>query len=112
MDFDEDDEECFLELGSESVLELRGDIFAVGLALRGWKPASVEVRFRPDVRGTWSLEVLGDLGEVRGEGGFERVSSVLLGDAPRMRMDGTVVLLRCLFVGLPHVMNGKAWAVW
>lgn len=71
MDFDDVDEECFLEVDSESVFEDRGDMFSVGLASGGWKPASVAVRFRRDVCGTWSLEVRCDFGDVRVEGASE-----------------------------------------
>lgn len=48
---------------------------------------------------------------MRGDTGSERVPSALSGDAPRIRMDGTVVLSLCLRGGALGLMNEEGWAV-
>lgn len=48
---------------------------------------------------------------MRGDAGSERVPSALLGDAPRIRMDGTVVFSLCSSGGVLGLMNVEGWAM-
>lgn len=47
---------------------------------------------------------------MRGDGGSERVPLALFGDAPRIRMDGTVVLPLCSS-GVLGIINGGGLGV-
>ena len=112
LDFDDPDEECFLELDFDSVFEAWGAMLLVGLSSGEDIPASVDVRLRRNTLGTWRPDERGVFDRrIRGAEGSIRVFSGVLGDASRTRMEGTVVLSLSSSGGVSELMNGKLGGV-